>query len=86
MESDVLTRIREALARRAPGPFHFSDVYGPGWDRLYVGDKVKLGNAFQRAVGKGHFPGVVDTGRKTGGGRLYLLTGDERASTRSPEA
>ncbi|MGX1309023.1 hypothetical protein AB7M35_003781 [Amorphus suaedae] len=75
MDEDLLVRISRAIAARAPGPFHFSEVYGPGWDRLYVGDKVKLGRDFMRAVDNGRFPRVVDTGRKAGGGRLYLLKG-----------
>lgn len=77
MDRELLARIRASLARRAPGPFHFSEIYGPGWDRLYVGDKVKLGREFMRAVDAGQFAGVVDTGRKVAGGRLYLLTGDD---------
>jgi hypothetical protein len=76
MDDELCARIRKAIATRTPGPFHFSEVYGPGWDRLYVGDKVKLGREFMRAVDGGRFPGVVDTGRKAGGGRLYLLKGD----------
>lgn len=66
-------RFERALRERAPGPFHFSEIYGPGWDRLYVGDKVKLGNAFLRTVRAGQISGVNDTGRKAKGGRVYLL-------------
>ena len=39
---------------------------------LYIGDKVKLGHAFLNAVRAREIPGVIDTGTKKGGGRLYL--------------
>lgn len=67
-----LTTLTSTLQTRAPGPFHFLEIYGPDWDQLYIGDKVKLGHAFLNAVRAGKFPGVVDTGTKKGGGRLYL--------------
>ena len=67
-----LDKLKGALAARAPGPFHFHELYGPDWDRLYIGDKVKFGNNFLKAVRAGKLPGVIDTGTKKGGGRLYL--------------
>lgn len=65
-----------ALATRNPGPFHFAALYGPAWAQLYIGDKVKYGHAFLNAVRAGKLPGVIDTGTKKGGGRLYLWQPD----------
>ncbi|ASK33299.1 DUF1413 domain-containing protein [Alloalcanivorax mobilis] len=75
MDTALQTRLEAALKKRAPGAFHFSELYGEGWQRLYIGDRVKLGNAFLRLVRQGRFPGVEDTGTKKGGGRLYRKTG-----------
>ncbi|MAC78356.1 MAG: DUF1413 domain-containing protein [Rhodobacteraceae bacterium] len=75
MDNALKTRLAGALRARPAGPFHFRDLYGPGWDALYIGDKVKLGNAFLRLVRDGDFPGLRDTGRKAGGGRVYEKTG-----------
>lgn len=71
MNTDLKKRLTQALSRHVPGPFHFRDIYGPEWSSLYIGDRVKLGNEFLRMVRGGAFPGVRDTGRKTGGGRVY---------------
>ena len=73
MTEDDLSRLRARLADRAPGPFHFRDIW-PGFDDLWIGDKVKLGHRFLDAVRAGALPGVTDTGTKRGGGRLYLWT------------
>ncbi|MEF2070807.1 DUF1413 domain-containing protein [Consotaella aegiceratis] len=74
MDDAEVARIRKALASRMPGPFHLSDLYGADWQRIWIGDKVKLGNAFQRAVSDGQFEfeGVEDTGRKAKQGRIYI--------------
>lgn len=70
-----VARLHAVLADRTAGPFHFPEIYGPKWDDLWIGDKVKLGRAFLNAVRNGVFPGVQDTGRKAGGGRLYHWKG-----------
>jgi len=75
MNDQEITRLRERLAERAPGEFHFPEIYGPAWDRLYIGDKVRIGRTFLEAVRAGRFPGVEDTGRKKGGGRVYRWAG-----------
>lgn len=75
MDPQEIARLRKRIAARPPGTFHFPDVYGPDWDHLFIGDKVRIGRTFLEAVRAGHFPGVQDTGRKTGGGRLYRWTG-----------
>ena len=74
MDKALQQRLAAALRERKPGPFHFSELYGAGWSRLYIGDRVKLGNEFLRLVRRGGFNGVEDTGTKKGGGRLYLKT------------
>ncbi|WP_339779887.1 DUF1413 domain-containing protein [uncultured Thalassospira sp.] len=71
MTDDEITRLRHLIAKHPPGEFHFPEIYGPDWDRLYIGDKVKRGHAFMNAVRAGKFPGVTDTGAKKGGGRVY---------------
>ncbi len=71
MDDALQRRLESALSRRPPGEFHFAEVYGAGWYDLYIGDRVKLGNAFLRLVRLGRFPGVEDTGGKKGGGRVY---------------
>lgn len=72
---NVQEKLKGAIAERPDGPFHFSDLYGAQWDKIWIGDKVKLGNAFQRAVADGEFTNVTDTGTKRGGGRLYIKKG-----------
>ena len=74
MNDSEIARLRARVAALSPGEFHFPPVYGPGWDRLYIGDKVRIGRQFLDAVRAGRFPGVEDTGRKKGGGRLYRRT------------
>jgi hypothetical protein len=66
--------IRAAVGRQPDGEFHLSNAY-EGWDRLSIGDKVKTGNVFLRAVRNGDFPEVEDTGRKSEGGRIYRKRG-----------
>jgi len=63
-------KLRVAVAAQEPGPFHLADAY-PGWEDLWIGDKVSLGNAFLRAVRQGEFPEVEDTGHKADGGHVY---------------
>jgi len=75
LDSDEIDRLRRRLAGRAPGEFHFPELYGPGWDDLWIGDKVATGRAFLEAVRAGKVPGVEDTGVKKGGGRLYRWRG-----------
>ncbi len=75
MDEALLSRLRRHLADRAPGPFHFPELYGPDWDDLWIGDRVQLGHQFLMAVRAGHFPGVEDSGEKKGGGRLYHWRG-----------
>ena len=67
--------IANRLLAQEPGEFHFPELYGKGWNRLSIGDKVKIGREFLNAVRKGKFSGVEDTGRKKGGGRVYLKRG-----------
>ena len=64
--------LKSTLKDRTPGPFHLAELYGADWDQFYIGDKVKIGHAFLNAVLAGKLPGVMDTGTKKGGGRLYL--------------
>jgi hypothetical protein len=74
MQAVRLKALEAAIAPLATGEFHFPEIYGSGWDELYVGDKVKLGREFMNLVRKGHFDHVTDTGKKTAGGRIYLKT------------
>ncbi len=71
MDANEIPRLQSRLAARAPGTFHFPEIYGPGWDTLYIGDKVRIGREFLNAVRAGKFPTVEDTGQKRGGGRVY---------------
>ncbi|WP_226575785.1 DUF1413 domain-containing protein [Acuticoccus sediminis] len=75
MTSDEISRLQARIDTRRPGEFHFPEIYGPDWDGLYIGDKVRAGRDFMEAVRRGRFPGVEDTGRKRGGGRVYLWHG-----------
>ncbi|MAY62101.1 MAG: DUF1413 domain-containing protein [Rhizobiales bacterium] len=77
MDASETKKLRQAIAERPAGPFHFSDLYGAEWDKIRIGDKVKLGNAFQRAVVRHEFENVEDTGTKRGGGRLYIKGGQD---------
>ena len=77
MDRNEIARLRTRLADRPAGAFHFPEIYGPGWDDLWIGDKVKTGRAFLEAVRAGKFPGVEDTGTKKGGGRLYRWRGQD---------
>ncbi|MFC4235120.1 DUF1413 domain-containing protein [Thalassospira xianhensis] len=71
MDANEITRLQNRIAARNPGEFHFPEIYGPGWDALYIGDKVRIGREFLNAVRAGKFPNVEDTGQKRGGGRVY---------------
>ncbi|APX22744.1 MAG: DUF1413 domain-containing protein [Rhodobacteraceae bacterium] len=71
MDDTELTRLHDAAAGLPAGEFHLPELYGPDWDRLWIGDKVKTGRAFLQAVRAGRLPGIEDTGRKAGGGRIY---------------
>ena len=71
MTEDDIRRLRHNIARHPASTFHFPEIYGEGWDDLYIGDRVKLGHAFLDAVRAGKFPDVMDTGIKKGGGRVY---------------
>mgnify|MGYP000645749413 CR=1 FL=1 len=74
LDEAEIQRLRDALEQMPAGEFHFPQLYGPDWDDLWIGDKVlRLGRDFLEAVRGGAFPGVSDTGRKKGGGRVYLL-------------
>lgn len=75
LDGATMSWLRERIAARKPGEFHLPEVYGPAWDDLRIGDKVKIGHAFLDAVRDGAFPGVEDTGVKKGGGRIYRWTG-----------
>ncbi len=66
-----MDRIRNAIHTRQPGRFHLSDLYGEEWHTLWIGDKVKAGNEFQRRVAQREFPLVEDTGEKASEGRIY---------------
>jgi len=75
LDRDEISRLRDRISELRPGEFHFPEVYGSGWDRLFIGDKVRIGRAFLEAVRAGLFPGVEDTGRKKGRGRVYRWLG-----------
>ncbi|EPX82482.1 DUF1413 domain-containing protein [Salipiger mucosus] len=75
MDASLLDRLRRHIEDRAPGEFHFPEVYGAGWKALPIGDRVRLGHAFLDAVRRGDLPGVEDTGRKADGGRIYRKIG-----------
>ncbi|MDZ5454580.1 DUF1413 domain-containing protein [Labrys sedimenti] len=72
MQAKRLSALEKAISALAPGVFHFPDVYGTGWNELYVGDKVKLGREFMNLVRKGYFVHVTDTRKKNAGGHVYL--------------
>ncbi|MBJ3775515.1 DUF1413 domain-containing protein [Acuticoccus mangrovi] len=75
LDDHAVGRLVRRLAERPPGEFHFPEIYGAGWDDLYVGDKVRLGRDFLTMVRAGRLPGVEDTGRKRAGGRIYRWRG-----------
>ncbi len=75
MDKREIVRLRNRIVGREPGEFHFPEIYGPRWGALFIGDKVRRGREFLEAVRAGDFPGVEDTGRKKGGGRVYMWTG-----------
>ena len=77
MDASETKKLRQAIAERPAGPFHFSDLYGAEWDKIRIGDKVKLGNAFQKAVASNEFENVEDTGEKHDGGRVYVKGGQD---------
>ncbi len=77
MKASEIERLRQRLRQRSEGEFHYPELYGLDWDRLSIGARVRYGREFLEAVRKGVFPGVEDTGRKKGGGRLYIWTGEE---------
>jgi len=72
MQTERWNAVERAISALSPGEFHFSAVYGSGWDELYVGDKVKFGREFLNRVRKGDVAHVTDTGQKKAGGRIYL--------------
>lgn len=72
MQTERWNAVERAISTLPPGDFHFSAVYGPDWDALYVGDKVKFGREFMNLVRKGDVAKVSDTGKKKAGGRIYL--------------
>ncbi len=75
MTENEIARLRKRLRDRPAGPFHFHELYGDDWDRLWIGDKVRIGREFLNAVRAGRFFGVEDTGHKDRGGHLYLWAG-----------
>ena len=75
MDSSEITRLLDRLRDREPEEFYFPDLYGPGWDSLFIGDKVKTGRDFMEAVRAGELPGGEDTGRKEDRGRVYTWKG-----------
>ncbi|RCK44196.1 hypothetical protein TH25_20035 [Thalassospira profundimaris] len=74
MTEDDIRRLQQNIARHPARTFHFPEIYGNGWDDLYIGDKVQMGHQFLDAVRAGNFPGVADTGTKKDGGRVYQKT------------
>ena len=72
MHPERLKALEKAIGALDPGEFRFSDIFGPDWAELYVGDKVKFGREFMNLVRSGHFARVTDTGQKRAGGRIYL--------------
>ncbi|MBG18851.1 MAG: DUF1413 domain-containing protein [Rhizobiales bacterium] len=77
MDQNETEKLRKAIAQRPEGQFHLSDLYGEEWDQICIGDKVKLGNAFQKAVASNEFENVEDTGEKHDGGRVYVKGGQD---------
>lgn len=64
--------LEKAISALKPGEFHFPEIYGPNWNDLSVGEKVKFGREFMNLVRKGNFAHVTDTRKKKAGGRIYL--------------
>ena len=77
MDHEDIRKLQNRLQDWSAGEFYFPDLYGPGWDDLYIGDKVRTGRAFMEAVRAGKLPGVKDTGRKQGRGRVYAWSGGQ---------
>ena len=75
MDREEIDRLLARLRDWPAGEFHFPDLYGRGWDGLYIGDKVKTGRAFMNAVRAGKLPGGKSTGRKQRRGRVYVWSG-----------
>ena len=75
LSDDDLARLRAALAERPAGEFRLPEIWGDGWETLWIGDRVQAGHAFLDAVRAGRLPGVEDTARKAGGGRVYAWRG-----------
>ncbi|MBZ8133130.1 DUF1413 domain-containing protein [Afifella sp. IM 167] len=75
LDDEAVERLRKRIGELPPGEFHLPAIWGEDWDRLYVGDKVRLGRDFLEVVRAGRLPGVEDTGRKKGGGRVYSWKG-----------
>ena len=75
MDEREIVRLQKKIVGLEPGEFHFPEIYDPRWDELFIGDKVRRGRQFLESVRAGVFPGVEDTGRKKGGGRVYRWTG-----------
>lgn len=72
MKPDLKKHLMEEAEKLDFGPFYFPDLYGPKWQALYIGDKVRLGHEFLLDVRKGDFPGIIDSGKKKGRGHIYL--------------
>ncbi len=66
-------RLKDHLRELSPGPFRLSELYGSGWYALPIGERVRIGREFLNEVNRGAYLGVQDTGKKKGGGRVYVL-------------
>jgi len=75
LDDETLQRLKTRIGEMPPGEFHLPAVWVGDWEKLFVGDKVRLGRDFLEAVRDGRLPGVEDTGRKKGGGRVYRWKG-----------
>ncbi|MBN9886034.1 DUF1413 domain-containing protein [Salipiger abyssi] len=71
MDESLLNRLKARAVEYPPGEFHFPELYGRDWNALWIGDKVRIGREFLNAVRAGKLPGIEDTARKAGGGRIY---------------